>query len=272
MARYGKYIPASTPATHKRNVLRLLLGGPKSAPSKLTVRRAGDALKEVEAPRRETSWRARPKRGGEVVRALPGGLGYVDLDRLTMAEVDPMFEKLKGTCGIIFDMRGYPTAAVGWGIAPRLNTKGARYGAVFRRRLVSGGSDPGPSFHSRDGFSFLQPLPPASKGAYRGKVVMLIDERTQSAAEHTGLFFEAACGVTFIGSHSSGANGDVTTLVLPGGLTMTFTGHDVRHADGRQLQRVGLVPHVEVAPTIQGVREGRDEVLERAIRYLKEGK
>jgi C-terminal processing protease CtpA/Prc len=49
-----------------------------------------------------------------------------------------------------------------------------------------------------------------------------------------------------------------------------FTGHDVRHADGRQLQRVGLQPHVLVAPTIAGLRSGRDEVLERALEFLQQ--
>jgi C-terminal processing protease CtpA/Prc len=53
---------------------------------------------------------------------------------------------------------------------------------------------------------------------------------------------------------------------------MMFGGHDVRHADGRQLQRVGLVPDIEVEPTRKGVAAGRDEVLERAVRYLTEGK
>jgi hypothetical protein len=44
----------------------------------------------------------------------------------------------------------------------------------------------------------------------------------------------------------------------------------VRHADGRQLQRIGLVPDVPAAPTIQGIREGKDEVLDRAVRYLNQ--
>lgn len=52
----------------------------------------------------------------------------------------------------------------------------------------------------------------------------------------------------------------------------TFTGHDVRHADGRQLQRVGLVPHVRVAPSRAGIRAGKDEVLERALEYLAAGR
>jgi C-terminal processing protease CtpA/Prc len=97
---------------------------------------------------------------------------------------------------------------------------------------------------------------------------MLIDERTQSQAEHTGLFFEAANRTTFIGSPTAGANGDVTSVVLPGGMTMSFTGHDVRHVDGRQLQRIGLVPDVRVHATVRGIRAGRDEVLERAVRWL----
>jgi hypothetical protein len=59
---------------------------------------------------------------------------------------------------------------------------------------------------------------------------------------------------------------------LPGGLTVRFTGHDVRHVDGRQLQRVGLKPHVEVRPTLTGIRAGEGEVLARALEYLRDGK
>jgi hypothetical protein len=52
-------------------------------------------------------------------------------------------------------------------------------------------------------------------------------------------------------------------------LVVTFTGHDVRHAEGRQLQRVGLQPQVLVRPTAAGLRAGRDEVLERALKELE---
>jgi C-terminal processing protease CtpA/Prc len=120
-------------------------------------------------------------------------------------------------------------------------------------------------------YQFLQPIPDrGGKPLYRGKTVMLIDERAISQSEHSGLFYEVANGTTFIGSPTVGANGDVTTLTLPGGYIVSFSGHDVRHADGRQLQRVGLVPHIEVRPTIRGIRDGRDEVLERAKKYLLE--
>jgi len=50
---------------------------------------------------------------------------------------------------------------------------------------------------------------------------------------------------------------------------MSFSYMDVRHADGRQLQRIGLVPDVVVTPTIRGLRQGKDEVLDRALSYLR---
>jgi hypothetical protein len=34
------------------------------------------------------------------------------------------------------------------------------------------------------------------------------------------------------------------------------------------LQRVGIQPHIRVEPTPQGIRDGRDEVLEAGIQYL----
>ena len=155
-------------------------------------------------------------------------------------------------------MRGYPRGTA-WTIAPRINTKEAVSAAEFRRPFVAA------SGFSYGAFNFLQRIPDRNgKPLYRGKTVMLIDDRAISQSEHTGLFFEAANGTTFIGSPTMGANGDVTTVTVPGGIVISFSGHDVRHADGRQLQRVGLIPQIEVRPTIQGIREGRDEVLERA--------
>jgi C-terminal processing protease CtpA/Prc len=99
-------------------------------------------------------------------------------------------------------------------------------------------------------YSFVQSIPLTEKWRYRGKTVMVIDERNQSQAEHTGLFFEAANNTKFVGSHTAGANGNVTNFVVPGGVNILFSGISVSHVDGRQLQRIGLVPDIEVKPTI----------------------
>ncbi len=49
---------------------------------------------------------------------------------------------------------------------------------------------------------------------------------------------------------------------------MIFTAMAVSHADGRQLQRLGVQPDIEVRPTVQGIRNGQDEVLDKAIEFL----
>jgi len=263
-AELRPYVTAATEGALQGKLCNAALAGLKGSTAGLTVRGREDKPKEIKLQR--GPWKE--PGGGDVVRLLPGGLsgdiGYVDLTRLTVPDVDGMFEKLKATRGIVFDMRGYPRGTA-WSIAPRINTRGAIYGATFRRAEVSAVFD---ADLSDTGFFFSQPLPVSPKWKYTGKTVMLIDERAISQSEHSGLFYEAANGTKFVGTPSAGANGDVTDLLLPGGARMFFTGHDVRHADGRQLQRVGLVPDVLVAPTIQGLRDGKDEVLDRAVEFL----
>lgn len=101
---------------------------------------------------------------------------------------------------------------------------------------------------------------------------MLIDERAMSQAEHTGLFLRAANGTKFIGSPTAGANGEIMTFSAPGGISIGFSGQSVKFPDGKQLQRIGLVPDIEVKPTIKAIREGRDELIERSLRYLSQTK
>ncbi len=254
------YVTASHAAHRRLRLLRYALTGPEGSESTLGVRDASGKLLQVRFTRSRKS--LQKENPGEAYRVLEGNIGYADLTRLQVADVEPMFEKLKSTRALILDMRGYPNGTA-WALTPYLNTRGARYGAVFERNLVSGEDETAR-------YKFFQELPRASVPLYRGRTVMLIDERAISQAEHTGLFLEAANGTTFIGSPTAGANGDITNLLLPGGISVTFTGHDVRHVDGAQLQRVGLRPHVYVRPTLDGLRTGRDEVLERALRYLKE--
>jgi hypothetical protein len=206
--------------------------------------------------------RSVPERTGQAYRLLAPDVGYADLDRLENADVDAMFAAFEATQAIVFDMRGYPhqTAA---SIASRINVRGGRAMAQQFIPLVTTGS-------SQRSF-FEQWIPRTDKPIYRGKTVMLVDERTGSQAEHAGLYFETANGTKFVGSQTAGADGETTTLVLPGGIYVRFTGTDVRHADGRQLQQVGLVPDIEVKPTIDGLRKGRDEVLDRALAFLRNG-
>jgi C-terminal processing protease CtpA/Prc len=101
---------------------------------------------------------------------------------------------------------------------------------------------------------------------YSGKVVILVDEVTQSQAEYTTMAFRAATGAIVIGSTTAGADGNVSQFALPGGLRTMISGLGVFYPD--KTQQVGIVPNIEVKPTIEGIRAGRDEVMEEALRQI----
>ena len=47
-----------------------------------------------------------------------------------------------------------------------------------------------------------------------------------------------------------------------------ISGIGVFYPNEKPTQRIGIVPNVEVKPTIEGIRAGRDEVLEEALRQI----
>jgi len=267
MERLRPLYTASTEAALRSKLVIAPLLGPAGSVVRLTLEGIDGKTREVTIARdSDLRGKVPPRVAGEVIQILPGNFGYADLARLTSAQVDGLFETVKDTRGLIFDMRGYPQGTA-WPIAPRINTKKAKFGAQFRRSQVSAFSGE----EAEAGFYFSQPLPPNSRNlpVYDKPIAMIIDDRAISQSEHTGLFFEAASDIHFVGEPTGGANGDVTGFTLPGGIQVYFTGHDVRHADGRQLQRIGLQPGVPVSPTRAGLAAGRDELLEAAVRDLE---
>lgn len=204
-------------------------------------------------------------------------IGYADLDRLLGEEIDSMFRYFKDTEAIIFDVRGYPNGT-GRELASRLGKTnqvvGAMYSRIDNARIKFRTINADQKFDSTDNFTyFYQYIPSIQSGKtkYLGKTIALINERTQSQSEHLCLYLIAANNTKLIGSVSSGSNGEVTRFTVPGGYSFTFSGARVSFPDGKQLQRVGLQPYIYVKPTIKGYRAGKDEVLERAIKYLEKG-
>ena len=76
--------------------------------------------------------------------------------------------------------------------------------------------------------------------------------------------FRRAPGATVIGSTTAGADGNVSEFPLPGLIRTMISGIGIYFPDGKETQRTGIVPDIEVKPTIKGILEGRDELLEKA--------
>jgi C-terminal processing protease CtpA/Prc len=216
---------------------------------------------------RQWKFNYRSPRAGAVYRVLAGNVGYVDLSRLTVDQVDPMFAALSGTRAIVFDDRGYPNGTA-WSIAPRLTNRERVKFSLFEiplvRNMVSQDDTDAYLPTMISGYDLIPSVPGKSK--YLHPTVLLINEQTGSQAEYTGMMFRAADNMEFVGTPTVGADGNVTDFSLPGGLWPYFSGASVRWPDGRQTQRIGLQPDVRVEPTAQDIARGKDVVLLTGLR------
>ena len=55
-------------------------------------------------------------------------------------------------------------------------------------------------------------------------------------------------------------------------MAFNFTSLDWHFPNGDQLQRIGIIPDIYVQETIEGIKLGKDEILEAAIEYAKKSK
>lgn len=103
---------------------------------------------------------------------------------------------------------------------------------------------------------------------YNKPVLILINEEAISVGEFMSMLFSQAPGAILMGSATAGADGPSSYFQLPGDIYAGFTGTGIYWKDGSETQRVGIRPDVEVLPTIKGFRQNRDELVEKAVRYL----
>ena len=107
---------------------------------------------------------------------------------------------------------------------------------------------------------------------YERPVVLLMDDKSYGIVEWGNewglLSLRAAPNVTVVGTSSWGAVLWGDALPLPGGISIRFRCTGVYTPAGGQIHRVGLTPDIYVERTIEGLREGRDEIMEAAIRYI----
>lgn len=111
--------------------------------------------------------------------------------------------------------------------------------------------------------------PQDNPNAYRGKIIALVDESTQSAAESAVMDFQAAVNTLVVGSQTAGANGNMVMIPLTGGLVAGYSSIGCYYPDGFDIQRSGVRVDVEVHPTVEGLKAGRDEILETALEILR---
>ncbi len=197
----------------------------------------------------------------EDYKILENNIGLINPSKLKPNEVDMIMKDFKNTDGIIIDLRQYPTSDFAF-LQEYLFDKRIPYVSFsIPSRVVPG------VFIKMEQFTEF-----STELIYENPIVILMDETTQSAGETSVLSLREAFNVTVMGENSIGANGDVSYIQLPCGNIISFSSFGVYTPEGKQTQRIGLSPDIYIEKTIEGVREGRDEYMEEAIKYILENK
>ena len=195
----------------------------------------------------------------EKFKELQSGTYYVNLTEMSQDDVEAICPKLAEARAIIFDTRGFTKTKsefLGHFTDVPMNSQQWHVPLVVRP--------------DRENLTFkmeqwsVKPLTPR----IRARTAFLIDARAMSHSE-TDLSFVAHYKLgELVGQPTAGTNGDPNHVLLPGGFEISWTGLKTLNQDGSQLHGIGIQPTVPASRTIKGIAEGRDEVLEAAIRVV----
>ena len=175
------------------------------------------------------------------------------------SEVPRFMSEANGMSSIIFDLRGNPGGYVVTleKLAGYFFEKDTKIADLKGRRKF----DP-------------QIAKSQSDKAFKGKVIVLLDSNSGSAAEIFGRLMQIEKRGIVLGDVSAGAvmmsrgvsfDAGVST-VIPYGMNLTRA--DVIMTDGKSLEHVGVVPDELIIPTGADIANFRDPVMSRALEIL----
>jgi C-terminal processing protease CtpA/Prc len=186
-------------------------------------------------------------------------IAYIYPGKLNEKDINKLWPYIEKTDGLIIDFRCYPSDFFVFSLGNYLMPKAKD----FVRFSIGNIQQPGLFTYSN-----TLKVGNKNKNRYKGKIIILVNETTQSSAEYHVMAFRVSPGAKVIGSTTAGADGNVSQFFLPGGISTKISGIGVYYPDGTETQRVGIIPDIEVKPTIKGIKEVRDEVLEKAIELI----
>ncbi|MBK9717950.1 MAG: peptidase S41 [Saprospiraceae bacterium] len=257
----SKYYPASNTPTRLRDLSADLL---RSNAKKIEIEfKSSDYMTQIKTlklyPRDSLNiYRWYKTIEDKSYKMLENNIGYVTLQTIKQEDISKIKNEFKDTKGIIIDIRNYPSTFVPFSLGSYI----VKSSTPFVKFTNGNVDNPGE-------FTFTKNLEIPSEGkTYKGKLVVLVNELSQSQAEYTAMAFRAGNSTTIIGSTTAGADGNVSTIMLPGGLRTMISGIGIYYPNGGEKQRVGIIPDIEIKPTLKGIREGKDELLEKAIEII----
>jgi C-terminal processing protease CtpA/Prc len=257
-----KYYPASNDAARLKNIAEYILCSDKQYLHINYISSGKTVQKEICVVSRKElyGYRGEQQDTSRSYGFIEKNIGYINLKTLKGEDIPVIKREFMNAKGIIVDIRNYPPSYAAY----MLGSFFVREDILIAKVTVGNANNPGE-------FTFgIEDILPKPENGYRGKLAVIVNESTQSQAEFTAMTFRAGANTSIVGSQTAGADGNISEIVLPGLLVTMISGNGIYYPDGKETQRIGIVPDIEVKPTIQGIREGRDELLEKAVEIIKQ--
>jgi carboxyl-terminal processing protease len=173
--------------------------------------------------------------------------------------IDTIKTLLKRHKAVIFDVRNYPNNDDFY----KLFDVFLREPKVINQSLILSVSHPG--------YFKWQPSPVIGRVnalPYKGKVIILADERTQSQGEYSVMALQTIPGSVTIGSQTAGGDGVQTNIPIGNKMALAYSGYGIFYPDKTPTQRRGIRIDIEAGKTAESISKGRDIALEKALTYL----
>jgi carboxyl-terminal processing protease len=194
----------------------------------------------------------------QVARELEDRFVYLrfdEFDGLDRRWLSRELKKHANAPGVIIDLRRNPGGET--------FSLGITIGEFFDHPVDCG------TFISRDGARSVKNSWQLGSAEYRGKVVVLIDGASGSAAEIFAAVLQDHGRATLVGRRTAGAVLASWFYRLPDGGELQLSREDYMTPKGRRIEGKGIEPDVAVPRTLEDVRTGRDRDLEAALAVLK---
>jgi C-terminal processing protease CtpA/Prc len=259
----AKTVSAGTPQAITETTLEKLIEGDKDSALLLSVTSARKQPRQARLSyslilrdyvRRDPAMKA--------YQQIDTGIHYVNLLTMPWTELKQKLPELSKAAAVIFDLRGFPADNNARNLLPHLLKEPEH--AKWRQRQQIILPDHEKTGWLESGWD-LKPEPPF----IGGKVLFLANGKATSISGTIMGYIKGQRLASIIGEPCSGINGSMAFLSLPGGYSFYFTGDRETNHDGSQLYMKGIQPDITVTRTVKGIREGRDELLEKAIEICK---
>jgi carboxyl-terminal processing protease len=200
----------------------------------------------------------------------PGAIAYIKVPTFhgidTQAQALQYIREFHASKAIILDVRGNPGSGQPTALQVALMTK--PYSTWTISSSIKSGvllRDYDAAYPERSEITTTNAFINPREAIYSGSIFLLIDRACSCACEDFVMPFKIAKRAVLVGETTAGTFSFTNFSAFENGMILNVA--SIRHTfpDGSQFEGVGIRPDVEIHPTAQDLKQGRDVVLSKAL-------